>query len=361
MKRFGNLFDELTSFGNLDRAAHAAAKGKRFQSNVSEFLFDRERRLCRLQDELRSRSYLPGAYRTFEIFEPKRRMISAAPFRDRVVHHALCRVLERVFESTFIFDSYACRVGKGTHAALDRFQRFARQHRYVLQCDVQKFFPSVDHEILKRLIARKIKDGGVLWLADRIIDCSNDQETAAFLFPGDDLLTPLSRRRGLPIGNQTSQFFANVYLNPFDHFILERLKAGCYVRYVDDFAIFSNDQRWLSQVREQCVEFLIGLRLKLHPTKSVISRTQDGNRFLGFRVFPTHRLVARENLTRMRRRLRWMQEKFLSGELTAAEIRQRIISWIGHVCHADSFRLRERLFNEFSFVRNTHGRQDRPV
>ena len=199
---------------------------------------------------------------------------------------------------------------------------------------------------------RKVKDPEVLWLAGRIIDGSNLQESTGFHFPGDNLFTPSERRCGLPIGNQTSQFFANVYLNPFDHFVQERLGAKHYVRYVDDFAIFSDDKRWLADVRENCEVFLAQLRLKLHPRKSVISRTQAGNRFLGFRVFPEHRLVAKENLQRMKRRLKAMQIAFQRGELTAPEIRQRIVSWIGHVCHADSFRLRERLFNEFSFVRH---------
>ena len=356
MKRANNLWAAVTSFGNLDRAASRAAKGKRLQTNVAQFLFDRERQLFQLQDELLSHAYQPGGYRTFEIYEPKRRMISAAPFRDRVVHHALCGVLEGVFEPSFIFDSYACRHGKGTHAAINRFQSFARKHRYVLQCDVRKFFPSVDHEILKRLIARKVKDKDVLWLAGRIIDCANKQESTGFFFPGDDLLTAGERRCGLPIGNQTSQFFANVYLNPFDHFVQEKLGAGCYVRYVDDFAIFSDDKRWLAEVRQKSSEFLAGHRLKLHPNKSVISRTQDGNRFLGFRIFPNHRLVSRENVQRMKRRLRKMQLEFQRGELNGPEIRQRIVSWIGHVAHADSFRLRQRLFDDFPFVRQAPAR-----
>lgn len=219
------------SYGNLLTAAHKAARGKRSLANVARFNFDLERNLVQLYDELTSRCYQPGRYRTFEIFEPKKRTISAAPFRDRVVHHALCNVLEPVFEPTFVFDSYACRRGKGTHAAVDRFQKFARRHRYVLQCDLRKFFPSVDHEILKQVIRRKIKDPGVLWLIDRIIDAANPQEAVDGMFPGDDLLTIAERRRGLPIGNQTSQFFANVIMNPFDHFVRDHLRIGlCPIR-----------------------------------------------------------------------------------------------------------------------------------
>lgn len=259
-----------------------------------------------------------------------------------------------MFEPTFIFDSYACRRGKGTHAALDRFTRFARQNRYVLKCDVSKFFPSVDHEILKALIARKIKDRDVLWLVDRIIDGSNAQERVVEWFPGDSLLTPAERRRGLPIGNQTSQFFANVFLNPFDHFVKETLRARHYIRYVDDFVIFSDDKGWLSGVRERCRRYLQRLRLRLHAKKSVISRVEDGNRFLGFRVFPDHRLLGRENVVRVRRRLRRLQTDFAGGYISAANIRQRLASWIGHAQHADSFHLRERLFGATTFVRRVN-------
>jgi retron-type reverse transcriptase len=341
----------LTSYGNLVRAAHKAARGKRLQPNVARFLYDLEAQLCRLQDELRAQTYAPGPYRTFTIHDPKVRLISAAPFRDRVVHHALCAVLEPVFEGTFIFDSYACRPGKGTHAAVDRFQRFARRFSYVLKCDVRKYFPSIDHAILKELVAAKIKDPEVLWLVGRLLDHSNPQEPAVAWFAGDDLFTPAQRRRGLPIGNQTSQFLANVYLNPFDHFVKEQLRAPAYVRYVDDFVLLHHDKQWLREALQACREFLVSLRLRLHPHKCVISRVADGTRFLGYRVFPDHRLLARENVQRMRCRLKRLQAAFAAGRLDAPAIRQRLQSWIGHAQHADTFRLRQRLFAEAPFVR----------
>ncbi|GEM_PF-3542403 len=225
---------------------------------------------------------------------------------------------------------------------------------YVLKCDVRKFFPSVDHEILKSLIARKVKDRDVIWLANRIIDHSNEQEPVIEWFAGDDLLTPSERRRGLPIGNQTSQFFANVYLNPFDHFVKETLRARGYIRYVDDFVIFSDDKEWLADVRERCREFLATLRLRLHPNKSVISRVADGTRFLGFRMFPDRRRLVRENVVRMKRRLRRMAEWYADGSIGAEQIRQRLMSWIGHARHADTYRLRARLFGATSFVRGAH-------
>src|SRR5262249_24241298 len=164
MKRHGNLWENVISFEALLRAAVQACKGKRYRPNVASFHFNLEHELSALHEELSTKTYRPGAYRTFLIYEPKLRQISAAPYRDRVVHHALVNVLEPIYERTFIHDSYDCRKGRGTHAAVDRCEQFARRFRYVLKADVQKFFPSLDHEILKSLVARKIKDRDVLWL-----------------------------------------------------------------------------------------------------------------------------------------------------------------------------------------------------
>jgi retron-type reverse transcriptase len=330
-----------------------ARRGKRHRPDVLRFHFNLEQELWRLHDELSRRDYRPGPYRTFTIHEPKVRLISAAPYRDRVVHHALCNVLEPVFERSLSFDSYSCRAGKGTHAAVDRCQEYARRYRYVLKADIRKFFPSIDHEVLKAALARKIKDRDVLWLAGLIIDCANPQERVLQWFPGDDLFTPLERRRGLPIGNQTSQFFANVYLDALDHFVKDRLRAPGYVRYCDDFLAFSDDKRALGSVRAMIVNFLDDFRLMLHPDKSVIFPTAQGIRFLGYRVFPSHRLLAKENVHRFRRRLRSMRRDFARGAITLNQVRPRIQSWIGHAMHADTYRLRARLFGDHPFHRIT--------
>jgi retron-type reverse transcriptase len=353
MKRYGHLWPELISFANLHRAALKACRGKRDRPAVLRFHFDLERELWRLHEELASHSYRPGSHRTFTIHEPKPRLISAAPYRDRVVHHALCNVLEPIYERSFIFDSYACRAGKGTHAAVRRCQHFARRFRYVLKADVRKFFPSVDHAILKATLARKIKDPHVLRLAGRIIDHARPQEPVLSWFPGDDLFTPLERRRGLPIGNQTSQFFGNVYLDPLDHFLKDRLGVGGYVRYVDDFVIFSDDKGELGRVRAEVCRFLGRLRLDLHPNKSVIAPTAHGINFLGYRVFPTHRLLSKRNVHRFRRRLRRMQVEFADGSIAPDRLRTRIMSWIGHARQADTYRLRATLFQGHPFRRAT--------
>lgn len=349
MKRVGNLWPRVISFSSLARAAERARRRKRCREDVQQFEFDLERNLWQLREELSSKSYRPGPYHTFTIYEPKKRLISAAPYRDRVVHHALTWVLERVFEPTFTDDSYACRKLKGTHAAVDRAQHYARRFQYVLKADVRMFFPSIDHAILVDLIGRKIKDTDVLWLVRTIIEASNAQEPVIHWFPGDDLFTPTERRRGLPIGNQTSQFFANVYLNPLDHFVREQLRCRGYVRYVDDLLVFDDDKRRLACWRDEIRGFLGGLRLRLHPRKSEVLPIADGVRFLGYRVFPWRRMLAKDNVRRFRRRVRRMQRAYAAGELSAEQIRIRLISWLGHARQGSAAQWRDALFATIRF------------
>lgn len=351
MKRVGHLWKDMIAFPALLQAAETARRGKRFRPDVAAFHHQQERELTQLKKELDEKVYKPGQYHCFVIHEPKHRLISAAPYRDRVIHHALTACLEPIFEPTFTSDSYACRKSKGTHAAVRRARRLARRFQYVLKADIRQFFPSIDHGILKRLIARKIKDPNVLWLVDRIVDSSAPQEQSNMVFAGDDLFTSIERRCGLPIGNQTSQFFANVYLNPLDHFVKERLRCRGYVRYVDDFVLFSNDKAALHSMCRRISDFLVQLRLKLHPKKTNVFPVTQGIRFLGYRVFPTHCLLAKQNIRRFRRRVTRMQQHYAAGEITLPEIRQRLMSWAGHAAQADTWNLRHRLFSECVFQR----------
>ena len=353
MKRYGNLWPKLVSFAHLLGAAHKASRGKLSRPDVARFHLDLEHQLVGLRRELTEHAWQPGPYRTFTISEPKPRLISAAPYRDRVVHHALVGVLEPIFERCFLFDSYACRPGKGTHAAVRRCQHLARRHAWAWKADVRKFFPSLDHAILKAQLARKIKDADVRWLAGRIIDASNPQEPANAWFPGDDLFAPTQRRHGLPIGNQTSQFFANVYLSPLDHFVKDHLRVSGYVRYVDDFVAFADDRHELALLRDRVAEFLAGLRVRLHPTKNAIFPTRQGIRFLGYRVRRSHVELVPENVWRFRRRLRRLQSLYARHQIDAAFAWRRIAGWIGHARQADTHLLRERLFAEHPFRRAT--------
>jgi RNA-directed DNA polymerase len=341
MKSHKNLFSQIVSFRNLLDASHKAAKGKRERPNVILFFSRLEDSLWELSRELSDRTYRPWGYSTFSIYRPKPRLISAAPFRDRVVHHALINVIGPLLERSFIHDSYANRVGKGTHRAIRRFQWFLRRHRYVLQCDVRKYFPSIDHEILKGMLHQRIADTGTVWLLDRIIDGSNDQEFVCDYFPGDDLLTPVSRRRGLPIGNLTSQFFANVYLSPLDHFIKESLGCQAYLRYVDDFALFSDSKRRLQEWRTDLSSFLESYRLKLHRKRVQISPSHGANRFLGQVVCRSHRRLTGENVRRFRKRLHSWESR------PPANLGARVASWIGHARQADTDALLESLRRPF--------------
>jgi retron-type reverse transcriptase len=304
-----------------------------------------------LQRELQSGEYAPGGYRTFRVLQPKPRWISAAPFRDRVVHHALTQVLEPVFERRFTPHSYACRTGLGTHRALEAASAACARFPFVLQCDVRKYFPSIDHEILKGLLARAVKCSRTLELAGRIIDGSNPQEPVVDYFPGDDLFTPGERRRGLPLGNQTSQFFANVYLNGLDQFVLRGVRPGAYCRYVDDFLLFHHDPEFLCAARRRIDTELAALRLRLHEGKSRVYRTASGITFLGWRILPCGRRLVRRNVVRFRRRMRCLQRRFRAGEVDWDYVQACLQAWNAHAEHGDTWRLREQIFAQFPFGR----------
>lgn len=242
MKRVGELWPQVVSHANLFEAVRRAALGKKSRPDVAAFLCGQEIEVMALQRELLSGIYRPGVYRVFEIREPKPRQISAAPFRDRVVHHALTQVLEPIFERRFLPVSFACRTGLGSHAAVDRVQSATRLGGYALRCDIRKYFAGIDHEILESKLASVVRCKRTLDLAARIIDSWYPDEPVDWYFPGDNLFTPSLRRRGLPLGNQTSQFFANVYLNSLDHLVMRQLRPAAYARYVDDFVLLDQDK-----------------------------------------------------------------------------------------------------------------------
>lgn len=336
MKTYGRLYERIISFQNLYQAARNAEKSRRFRDSVGRFRSNIEREILRLQDELLTQRYRPGPYREFWISRPKRRMISAAPYRDRVVHHAVCQVVMPLFEKKMIFDLYSNREGKGTHAAIQRCQGFCRRFHYVLKCDIKKYFPSMDHDVLKLAIHHTIRCRKTLWLLDRIIDNSNPQEPVCTLYTGDDLITAATQRVGLPIGNLTSQWFGGIYLTSFDHWVKEDLGCMGYVRYVDDFLLFSQDKEELADWRAAIRGKLREHRLRLNERKSRTYRTADGVTFLGQRVWRGHRRLCRQNVVDARRRLRWNVRQYLRGELSREALRCRWMSWQGHAQQADT-------------------------
>ena len=326
------MFETLYSWDNLLDAYRKAAKGKRRSPPVAAFERRLEDHLLALQIELKEGSYRPGAYRHFFIHEPKRRLISAAPFRDRVVHHALCRLIEPIFERLFIPDSYANRLGKGTHRALDRAQFFSRRNRFVLHLDIQQFFPSVDHSILADLLAGHVHDLRVLRLARLILESGRSvphDAAAPGYFPGDDPFS-IQRPRGLPIGNLTSQFWANVYMNPIDQYIKRTLQCSAYLRYVDDLLLFAHDIDRLWEWKSAIVRRLEGLRLRIHP-KAQPHPVSEGFAYLGFVVYPERRRLLRRNAVHYRRKLKRLVRQVERGEAEWTDLQASIGGWINHV------------------------------
>lgn len=339
-----HLFGGIASFSALREAALRAVRGKRRKPGASAFFANLERELLRLERELKAGTWRPGGYKTIEVRDPKPRMVSAAPFRDRVVHHALCSVIEPIFARGFIADSYANRVGKGTHRAIARYEQFRDRHRHVLRCDIYRYFPAIDHAILKADLRRRLACERTLRLVDAIIDASNPQEPVHLYFPGDDLFTPYARRRGLPIGNLTSQLFANIYLDGLDHYVKEVLRAP-YLRYVDDSALFHDDAATLAQWREAIARYLEGRRLALHPRKTTIQDTAEPAPFLGMVLMPHgRRRLPEASVRRFRNRLRGLRDRWRAGTVARDEVEQRVNAWIAHAAHADTFRLRRAIF-----------------
>ncbi len=344
----------MCSFENLFLAYRKARKGKRSNPQVAAFEFNQEDELLQLQQELLSGAWTPGKYHSFYIHDPKRRLISAAPFRDRVVHHALCRVIEPIWERRFIFDSYANRKDKGTHRAILRCSQFARHYPYVLQCDLEQFFPSIDHAILRSTLVKIHPEPELMALVDRILTSGVgvlDQEYRMCWFPGDDLLAGL-RPRGLPIGNLTSQFWANVYLNGFDHFVKRELRCKGYLRYVDDFLLFSDDKaqlwRWCDAIQSR----LASLRQTLHPPQ--VFPVNTGIPFLGFRIYPTHRRLKRRCGIAFQQRFRHLYRGWVNGEIPRRRLDDSARSWAAHASWGDTYRLREKLLGAYDLSLSNH-------
>lgn len=331
MKRVGHLFERIVTFENLASAAHKAFRGsKKYTGRAATFYFNLEQELLLLEQELRSGVYRPAPYHTFTIYEPKQREISASDFRDRVVHHAICHVLEPLLDRSMIFDSYACRTGKGAHAAVRRAQTFARRFRYFLKCDIRKYFESVDHETLKQILARKLKDPPLFDLLSLIIEHP---------------VPVYATGKGIPIGALTSQLFANLYLGELDHFLKDRLHMKGYLRYMDDFLCFGDDKatlrEWLLLIRSFVTD---RLRLDLKEEALVLAPVSQGIPFLGFRIFPGLIRLDRTHLVRFRRKIQQREQAYRQGEIDEDALIRSVNSLIAHVSHADTYTMRSDLF-----------------
>ncbi|MEK7460576.1 MAG: reverse transcriptase/maturase family protein [Patescibacteria group bacterium] len=336
-----NLYEKICSFENLHLAYVKARKGKRYKNDILQFGAKPERNLLQLREELLRQSYQHGGYREFVVHDSKKRNIKAAPFRDRVVHHALCNVIEPIFDKGFIYDSYACRRKKGTQGAVLRMRKFLRgacvnnsentEVLYVLKCDIAKYFDNVNHEILLCLIGKKINDEKVMWLVRMIVESTNK-----------------NIGKGIPIGNLTSQLFANVYLNELDQFVKHTLRKKRYIRYMDDFVVLGGDKRELARTKSLIGDFLQKeLNLSLHPKKSLVQQTNNGIDFLGYVLFELFTLLRKSTVMRFVKRTKIYQNKLRHGLISQEELDAATVSWVAYAKHARSWMLRKSIGERF--------------
>ena len=334
LKRYANLFEEIVSFENLLYAAKKALRGKKDKVRVACFYFDMENELLCLREELLDRTYRPRPLRLFEIREPKVREIGASDFRDRVVHHAVCNIIEPILERSFIYHSYACRTGKGTHRAVYQAQIFSRKYKYYLKCDIKKYFASIDRNTLKSIIFRKFKDPHLIWLLDTIIDC--DESYIA--------------ENGIPIGSLMSQHFVNLYLDKLDHFIKDSLKIKGYLRYMDDFILFA-DEKTDHHVLHSSIRTFLGdkLQLELKEKATIIAPVHDGVPFLGFRIFPNLIRLQHENKKRALNTIRSRNAAYNAGKITEEKYSQSLMSVNEHLRIGNTFNLRKEIYSRMFF------------
>jgi RNA-directed DNA polymerase len=337
MKTYRNLYPKIYDFDNLYLAYQNARKGKTKKNYITEFEKNLEQNLLDLQFELQTQTYTPRPIVTFLIRDPKTRKVSKADFRDRVIHHALIGIIGPLFESTFIYDSYANRKGKGTLKALQRFDFFKRKvtknntnNCYVLKADVKHYFEEVDHNILQSIIQDKIADKSILWLIQQILSNGTYK-------------TNSEQSKGMPLGNLTSQFFANVYLNELDNFLKRKLQIKYYLRYVDDFVVLHRSKNQLISLKEQIDKFLsMRLKLELHKQKSRIILLMRGVDFVGFRNFAYHKLLRKRNIRKIKQKV----HEYELVESNFSETFNSYIGWRGFAQWGNTAKLRNEVKNK---------------
>lgn len=351
MKREGFLYPKVYDFANLYQAYLDSRKGKRNKKEVIIFEMNLGRNLIELKKELLEKTYRPSEYNIFSIKEPKERIIMAPSFKDRILHHSLCdNVLLPLFERHYIKFNFANRHGKGTHAALNELSKQMQklyfsskrdiEKGYVLKCDISKFFYSINHKVLKQKLERIIKDPDLLWLLHLIIDSTNGEV-------------------GIPIGNLTSQHFANFFLSDMDHVIKEKLKIKHYIRYMDDFTLIHEDKRHLVYCKDFLGEYLTKIGLRLN-SKTQIFPIKNGVDFLGFHTYITDsgkivRKLRRSSKKKMKRKLKYFQREYKLGRIELKKIHASIASWLGHAKHGNTYNLRKRILNKFIFTKELNG------
>lgn len=346
MRSLKNLHGEICVFERLYVSHKRARRGKREKTEVVRFELEQNANLDRIKRSLITGEYRPGRYRTFMLREPKVRQVRSLPYQDRVVQHALCDGgLSTHIDKMLIHDAAACREGKGTHFALDRLKGFFKKHwncheaeGWILKTDIAKFFESIDHRILKEMLYPSIRDKRLKSLLNTILDDGN--------------------AKGLPLGNMTSQWFANLYLDPLDRFAKEELKLHHYVRYMDDSVALHPDREYLQECLGRIREF-VETRLKLRlNAKSQIMPLRNGVDFLGFHVYLTETgkvilKVRHESAKRMKRKLKVFQQKYKEGEMSMEAIERSLYSWLGHAEYGNTYHLRKKMLEEAVFSKES--------
>lgn len=338
-KTTNGLWAKLIEFENLYQAFQEARHGKRYRFEVMRFASNLEENLVNLQNHLIWKTWAPGKQREFTVFEPKMRLIQAPPFEDRVIHHALVRLVDPLFERKFIPDSFACREGKGTQRAVFRAQHFLQVARrnwgdkvYVLKADISKYFASIRHDVLMTEVERTISDKDVLWLWRKIISGYGHEAGV-----------------GLPVGALTSQLGANVMLNRLDHIAKDDMGLRYYVRYMDDFVAILPDKAAAQKAMRELGEAVNGLALSLNP-KTAIHPWQRGIDFCGYRIWPTHILPRKRNIKRARADFRDLASRYYHGEVDLAQVRERVMSFLAYAKHCNAHRTVEGVLADLVLV-----------
>ncbi|KKT49280.1 MAG: RNA-directed DNA polymerase, partial [Candidatus Collierbacteria bacterium GW2011_GWC2_44_18] len=327
-RSFCHGYDNIISVENLLRSWQEFICGKRNKKDVAEFAADLMDNILELRQELLDKNYKHSQYEAFTINDPKTRSIHKASVRDRLLHHAIVRILYPYFDKKFIYDSYSCRLGKGTHRAVNRLNHFGRKVSknntktvWILKCDVRKFFASIDKGVLKDILRKYIQDSDILWLLGQVVDSFQTEENSQL---------------GLPLGNLTSQLLINVYMNEFDQFVKHVLKVKHYIRYADDFVILNTDKSYLIDLLPKIETFLSKkLKLTLHPNKVSIKTLASGIDFLGWVNFPEHRVLRTSTKRRMLKRLKQFQTE------------EMLNSCLGLIKHGNTLKLQEKMTKDF--------------
>ncbi|MDD4453633.1 MAG: reverse transcriptase/maturase family protein, partial [Proteiniphilum sp.] len=331
MKRYGNLFEKIISIDNLKLAHKNARKGKTYYKDIKMIDSDPDKFLWQLHNSLKNKTFTTSPYTTKQIYEPKKRTIYKLPyFPDRIVHHAVMNVLQSIWDRTFIYDLYSAIPGKGIHMGSYRLRQFLRDHentKYCLKFDVSKFYPSINHDILSDIIKKKIKCQNTLWLLE-------------------DIIRSTEGNKNVPIGNYLSQYFSNLYLAPFDHWVKEDLGLKYYIRYCDDGVILHRDRGHLKYVKDLINEYFKSIELTLNPNTTITKVDVNGIDFLGYKSFRNYTLLRKSSARKFKRKIRYLETYNTDPQHTVSSV----MSYLGWLRHCDSHHLQSKYVYKNSVI-----------